>query len=159
VFEDGSEYAQPGTLLFTGVNVEQSTGSVPMRALVPNPRGELRAGMYVHARIDEGSQPDALLVPQRAVTRDRSGRATALVVEGAGDVGKVALRALQVDRAVGDAWLVTRGIASGDRVIVEGLQKASPGATVRAVPAPAAIGASPPAGAGRPPGGGGSGGP
>jgi membrane fusion protein (multidrug efflux system) len=121
VFEDGSEYARPGTLLFTEVNVDPSTGSVALRALVPNPRGELLAGMYVHARIDEGSQPDALLVPQRAVTRDRSGRATALVVDPA---GKVQLRLLQVDRAVGDAWLVTQGIASGDRVIVEGLQRA-----------------------------------
>jgi len=159
LFEDGSEYPRPGTLLFTEVNVEQSTGSVPMRALVPNPRGELLAGMYVRARIDEGSQPDALLVPQRAVTRDRSGRATALVVEGAGNVGKVALRTLQVDRAIGDAWLVTQGIAPGDRVIVEGVQRARPGVTVRAVPAPAAIGALPPAGAGRPPHGAGSGGP
>jgi membrane fusion protein (multidrug efflux system) len=156
VLEDGTEYARPGTLLFTEVNVEPSTGSVLLRALVPNPRGELLAGMYVHARIDEGSQPDALLVPQRAVTRDRSGRATALIVEGAGDVGKVQLRTLQVERAVGDAWLVTRGVASGDRVIVEGLQQARPGVTVRAVPAPAELGAPPPAGAGRPPRGGGS---
>jgi membrane fusion protein (multidrug efflux system) len=155
VFEDGSEYARPGTLLFTEVNVDQSTGSVPLRALMPNPRGELLAGMYVHARIDEGSQPDALLVPQRAVTRDRAGQATALVVEGAGNVGKVQLRTLQVDRAVGDAWLVTRGIASGDRVIVEGLQRARPGATVHAVVAPASL-PSPAAGAQPPPHGGGS---
>jgi len=144
VFEDGSEYARPGTLLFTEVNVDPSTGSVALRALVPNPRGELLAGMYVHARIDEGSQPDALLVPQRAVTRDRSGRATALVVDPA---GTVQLRPLQVDRAVGDAWLVTQGIASGDRVIVEGLQRVRPGATVRAVPAPAGLPSSPQAGA------------
>ncbi len=152
VFEDGSEYARPGTLLFTEVNVDPSTGSVALRALVPNPRGELLAGMYVHARIDEGSQPDALLVPQRAVTRDRSGRATALVVDPA---GKVQLRLLQVHRAVGDAWLVTRGIASGDRVIVDGLQRARPGATVRAVPAPAGLPSPPQAGA-QPPHGGGS---
>ena len=151
VFEDGSAYARPGTLLFTEVNVDQTTGSVALRALVPNPRGELLAGMYVHARIDEGSQPDALLVPQRAVTRDRSGRATALVVDAA---SKVELRMLQVDRAVGDTWLVTRGIASGDRVIVDGLQKARPGAMVRAVAAPASL-PSPQAGA-QPPHGGGS---
>jgi membrane fusion protein (multidrug efflux system) len=99
--------------------------------------------MYVRARIEEGSQPDALLVPQRAVTRDRSGRATALVVEGAGSVGKVALRALQIDRAVGEAWLVTSGVAAGDRVIVDGLQRARPGVTVRVVAAPAEPGASP----------------
>ncbi|HEX8110871.1 MAG TPA: efflux RND transporter periplasmic adaptor subunit [Kofleriaceae bacterium] len=154
MFEDGSAYARPGTLLFTEVNVEPSTGSVPMRALVPNPRGDLLAGMYVRARIDEGSQPDALLVPQRAVTRDRTGRATALVVDHA---GKVQLRLLQVDRAIGDAWLVIQGVAPGDRVIVEGLQHVKPGVTVRAVPAPAGLEASaPPAGAQPPPHGGGS---
>jgi membrane fusion protein (multidrug efflux system) len=143
VFEDGSEYGRPGALLFAEVNVDPTTGSVGLRALVPNPRGELLPGMYVRARIEEGSQPDALLVPQRAVTRDRSGRATALVVEGAGSVGKVALRALQIDRAVGEAWLVTSGVASGDRVIVDGLQRARPGVTVRVVAAPAELGASP----------------
>lgn len=159
VFEDGREYARPGTLLFTEVNVDPSTGSVALRALVPNPRGELLSGMYVHARIDEGSQPDALLVPQRAVTHDRSGQATALIVEAAGNgVGKVELRQLQVDRAVGDAWLVTRGIASGDRVIVEGLQQARPGAIARAVPAPASLPSPPPAGAQPPRHGGGPGG-
>jgi membrane fusion protein (multidrug efflux system) len=145
VLEDGSEYAQPGTLLFTGVNVDETTGSVALRALVPNPRGELLPGMYVRARIQDGTQPDALLVPQRAVTRDRSGRATALVVDRA---GKVQLRLLHVDRAVGDSWLATRGIAPGDQVIVEGLQKVKPGATVTAVPAPASLGAPAP-----PPGG------
>ncbi len=132
VLEDGSEHAQPGTLVVTGVNVDETTGSVALRALVPNPHGELLPGMYVRARIDEGSQPAALLVPQRAVTRDRSGRATALIVDGAGKVG---LRLLEVGRAVGDAWLVTRGIAAGDRVIVDGLPRAKPGATVHAVPA------------------------
>jgi membrane fusion protein (multidrug efflux system) len=157
VFEDGREYARPGTLLFAEVNVDPSTGSVALRALMPNPRGELLAGMYVRARIDEGSQPSALLVPQRAVTRDRSGRAMALIVEGAGDMGKVQLRMLQVDRAVGDAWLVTGGIASGDRVIVEGLQRARPGAIVRVVPAPASL-LSPTAGAQSPPHGGSPGG-
>lgn len=146
VFEDGTEYERPGALLFTEVNVDPTTGSVALRALVPNPRGELLPGMYVRARIEEGSQPDALLVPQRAVTRDRSGRATALVVEGAGNPGKVQLRTLEVDRAIGDAWLVTAGIASGDRVIVEGLQRARPGATVRTVPAAAELGGSPAAG-------------
>lgn len=143
VFEDGTEYGRPGALLFTEVNVDPTTGSVALRALVPNPHGELLPGMYVRARIEEGSQPDALLVPQRAVTRERSGRAMALVVAGAGSVGKVEQRALEVDRAIGDAWLVTSGVASGDRVIVEGLQRARPGTMVRAVAAPAELGASP----------------
>jgi membrane fusion protein, multidrug efflux system len=143
VFEDGTEYARPGTLLFTEVNVDPTTGSVALRALVPNPHRELLPGMYVRARIEEGSQPDALLVPQRAVTRDRSGRATALVVEAAGGAARAQLRALEVDRAVGDAWLVTSGIASGDRVIIDGLDRAKPGAVVRAVPAPAGLGGAP----------------
>jgi membrane fusion protein (multidrug efflux system) len=143
VFEDGTEYGRPGALLFTEVNVDPTTGSVALRALVPNPHGELLPGMYVRARIEEGSQPDALLVPQRAVTRDRNGRATALVVEGPGSVGKVALRALEIGRAIGHAWLVTGGIASGDRVIVDGLARARPGTRVRAVAAPAGLDAAP----------------
>jgi membrane fusion protein (multidrug efflux system) len=133
VLEDGSEHPYPGTLLLTGVRVDPTTGSVALRALVPNPRGELLAGMYVHARIDEGSQPDALLVPQRAVTRDPQGRATTFVV---GPGGKVELRQLQTDRAIDESWLVTKGIAAGDNVIVEGRQKVQPGATVKMVAVP-----------------------
>lgn len=137
VLEDGHEYPQPGALLFTGVNVDQTTGSVPQRALVPNPRGELLPGMYVRVRIQEGTDPNALLVPQRAVTRDRNGKATALVVDRA---GKVELRQLQTDRAIGNSWLATAGIAPGDHVIVEGQQRVSLGAIVKEVPAPAELG-------------------
>jgi len=145
VLEDGREYAHPGTLLVTGVEVEQTTGSVPLRALVPNPGGMLLPGMYVLARIQEGTVAGALLVPQRAVTRDRSGNPTALIVDQA---GRVELRQLRTDRAVGDAWLVTSGLAPGDRVIVEGQQRVKPGATVKAVPAPPSVG-PPPATPGR----------
>lgn len=134
VFEDGHEYAQPGALFFTGVNVDETTGSIPLRALVPNPHGELLPGMYVRTRVEEGTARDALLVPQRGVTRDRGGNATALVVDKA---GKVELRKLQTERAVGDSWLVTAGIAPGDHVIVEGQQKVKPGADVKESPAPA----------------------
>lgn len=133
ILEDGREYSRPGKLIVTGVNVEQTTGSVPVRALLPNPRGELLPGMYVRVRLQEGTIPNALLVPQRAVTRDRSGNATTLVVKN----GKVELRKLTTDRAVGNAWLVTAGIAPGDHVIVDGQQNVKPGMPVKAVPMPA----------------------
>lgn len=131
VLEDGSEYPLPGVLLVTGVNVEETTGSVPLRALVPNPHGELLPGMYVRARLQEGTDPSALLVPQRAVTRDRSGNAIALVV---GRGGTVEQRRLETSRTVGEAWLVTAGIAAGDHVIVEGQQRVKPGMHVKDVP-------------------------
>ncbi len=134
VLEDGREYPQPGTLLVTGVNVEQTTGSVPIRALVPNPKAVLLPGMYVRARLQEGTDPNALLVPQRGVTRDRGGNATALIVDKA---GKVEMRRLKTDRVVGSSWLVTAGIAPGDHVIVEGQQRVKPGAIVKEVVAPA----------------------
>ena len=132
LLDDGRDYPHPGKLQFADVSVDQSTGSVALRAIVPNPSGELLPGMFVRARIAEGSKPDALLVPQRAVTRDQTGRPLALVVDSA---GKVERRQLEADRAVGDSWLITKGLSAGDRVIVEGLQKARPGATVKVVPA------------------------
>lgn len=138
--EDGHEYSQPGELLLTSVNVDETTGSVPVRALVANPRGELLPGMFVRARIDEGTDPNALLVPQRAVTRDRTGTATALVVRN----GKVEPRQLKTDRAIGNAWLVTAGIAAGDHVIVEGQQRVKPGASVKEVAVPAEPSSQPP---------------
>jgi membrane fusion protein (multidrug efflux system) len=139
VLEDGKRYSQPGELLVTGVNVDETTGSVALRALVPNPKGELLPGMYVRALLLEGVQPKALLVPQRAVTRDRTGEASALVVVQ----GKVEVRKLTIDRAVGDAWLVTAGVTAGDHVIVDGLQKVKPGVTVVESPAPASLGKEP----------------
>ena len=132
ILEDGRAYPEPGTLQFADVSVDQTTGSVALRALVPNPRAELLPGMFVRARVDEGSRPNAILVPQRAVTRDQNGRPITLVVDKA---GKVERRQLETDRAVGDAWLVTKGLAAGEQVVIEGIQKARPGATVKTVPA------------------------
>jgi membrane fusion protein (multidrug efflux system) len=132
VLEDGREYADPGVLQFADVTVDSTTGSISLRALVPNPKRELLPGMFVRARIDEGTHVNALLVPQRAVTRDQAGRPVALVVTAA---NKVERRQLAAEREIGDAWLVTNGIAAGDRVIVEGLQKVRPGSDVIAVPA------------------------
>ena len=144
VLEDGREFPQPGKLLVTGVTVDQTTGSVPLRAILPNPRAELLPGMYVHVRLQEGADPKALLVPQRAVTRDPNGNATALVVNKASEVEP---RQLQIDRAIGNSWLVTAGITPGDHVIVDGQQRVKPGVTVKEVPAPAEFvqpGAQPP---------------
>jgi membrane fusion protein (multidrug efflux system) len=129
--EDGKEYGQPGTLQFADVTVDPSTGSVALRALFPNPRGELLPGMYVRARLTEGVSAQGLLVPQTGVSRDPRGQAIALIVKD----GKAEQRTLAAERAVGDSWLVTDGIQPGDQVIVEGLQKIRPGAAVTAVPA------------------------
>jgi membrane fusion protein (multidrug efflux system) len=140
VLEDGREYATPGSLQFTDVTVDPSTGSIGLRALFPNPRGELLPGMFVRARLEEGVSPDALLVPQQGVTRDQKGLPTALVVNAE---QKVERRPITTERAVGDAWVVTAGLKAGDRVIVEGLQKVQPGATVTAVPATASPAGAP----------------
>lgn len=125
--EDGSDYAQPGTLEFSEVTVDEGTGSVTLRALIPNPERLLLPGMFVREEIQEGVRQDAVLAPQQGVSHDQKGEPTALVVERD---GTVALRVLETDRAVGDQWLVTSGLAPGDRVIVEGLQSARPGAKV-----------------------------
>jgi membrane fusion protein (multidrug efflux system) len=131
VTEDGREYPQAGTLQFTDVTVDPGTGSIVLRALFGNPKGELLPGMFVRARLDEGVNPQALLVPQVGVTRDQKGLPIVLVVNSE---KKVERRQIVTDRAVGNAWLVTDGIRPGDQVIVEGLQKVRPGAQVNPVP-------------------------
>ncbi len=142
--EDGTPYPLPGTLKFSDVTVTPGTGSVTIRNVFPNPKGVLLPGMYVRAVLEEGVDERGILVPQRGVTRDPAGKPVALVV-GAGD--KVESRMLEVSRVVGDCWLVEKGLAAGDRVIVEGLQRAKPGAQVRPVPFAGAASAPAPAGA------------
>lgn len=132
VLEDGREYARPGTLEFAGATVDPSTGSISLRAIVPNPKHELLPGMFVRARIAEGTKPDAVLVPQRAVSRDQNGQPLALVVDKAGTVER---RPLVTDRSIGDAWLVSEGLAPGEMVIVDGMQRVRPGVPVKPVPA------------------------
>jgi membrane fusion protein, multidrug efflux system len=122
--EDGSTYAHAGTLTFNGVSVDESTGSVTFRAVVPNPDGLLMPGMYIKATLQEGVQNDAILVPQQAVSR---GGATALVVVD----GKVEQRELTLARAVDNRWWVSQGLAAGDKVIIEGLQKVRVGQQVQ----------------------------
>ena len=125
--EDGSHYALKGKLQFAEVQVDQTTGSVTLRALFPNPDKLLLPGMFVREQIEEGNRTNALLVPQVAVTHNQKGEPTTLVV---GADNKVELRPLVTERAIGDKWLVTDGVKAGDRVIVEGVQFAKPGAVV-----------------------------
>ena len=132
VTDDGRQYAEPGTVQFTDVTVDPGTGSITLRALFPNPKGELLPGMFVRARLDEGVNPAAMLVPQVGVTRDQKGQPVVLVVNAE---KKVERRQIVADRAVGTSWLVTDGIKPGEQVIVEGVQKVRPGALVNPVPA------------------------
>jgi membrane fusion protein (multidrug efflux system) len=132
VLEDGSVHAQPATLQFSGVTVDRGTGTVTLRAVVPNPQGRLLPGMVVQARLLAGVDRGVLLVPQQGVTRSPTGDATALVV-GAGN--KAERRRLQLGRAVGNQWLVTSGLQAGDRLIVEGLQRIRADQTVTPVAA------------------------
>ena len=129
VTSEGKTLPQSGTLEFSDVTVDQTTGSITLRAVFPNPDGYLLPGMFVRARLQEGTNPDALLVPQQGVTRTPRGDATAMVV-GEGD--KVEVRQITATQAIGDKWLVTEGLKSGDRVIVTGLQKVRPGVQVKA---------------------------
>lgn len=130
LLEDGSTYPLAGRLKFSEVTVDQSTGSITLRAVFPNPKQILLPGMFVRAIIEEGVNELAILVPQRGVTRNPAGAAMVMVV---GAEEKVEPRVIKVVRTVGDKWLVSEGLKSGDRVILEGLQKARPGTPVKAV--------------------------
>jgi membrane fusion protein (multidrug efflux system) len=138
---DGSTYSQKGKLQFSDVTVDQTTGNVTLRALFPNPKGELLPGMYVRAKLDAGVSEAAITVPQQGVSRNQKGQATAMVLNAE---NKVEPRILTTSNTQGDKWVVTSGLKEGDRVIVEGLQKVKPGATAVAVEAaPAVAGAAP----------------
>ena len=131
LLEDGTPYPHPGRLQFRDVTVDPATGAVNLRIVVPNPEHTLLPGMFVRAVVEDGIDEHAILAMQQGIGRDTKGDAIALVVDPA---GKVAQRTLAVDRALGDKWLVTSGLAAGDRLIVEGLQKVRPGMTVKVVP-------------------------
>jgi membrane fusion protein (multidrug efflux system) len=132
LLEDGTRHAHEGRLQFADVTVDESTGSFALRAIVPNPQSVLRPGMYVRAELVVGGASAAVLAPQQGITRDAKGGATALVVAGDGTVEQ---RSVTVSRTLGDRWLVEGGLAAGDRLIVEGLQKVRPGMPVEAVEA------------------------
>ena len=129
VTNDGITFPQEGTLEFSDVTVDQTTGSITLRAIFPNPDKTLLPGMFVRAQLEEGTNPNALLVPQQGVTRTPRGDASAMVV---GKDDKVEVRTITAAQAIGDKWLVTSGLKDGDRVIITGLQKVKPGAQVKA---------------------------
>ncbi|PWV65692.1 efflux RND transporter periplasmic adaptor subunit [Plasticicumulans acidivorans] len=132
ILENGKPYALAGKLQFSEISVDEGTGAVTLRAVFPNPQGLLLPGMFVRAQLQEGVRSQVLLVPQRGVTRDPRGQATALVV-GADD--KVELREVTVERSVGPHWLISAGLAAGERLIVDGVQNVRPGMPVHSVPA------------------------
>ncbi|HXK45864.1 MAG TPA: efflux RND transporter periplasmic adaptor subunit [Deltaproteobacteria bacterium] len=132
ILEDGSEYPLEGTFQFQDVTVERTTGSVTLRAVFPNPDGILLPGMFVRGVVQEGVNKQAILIPQHAVSRDPKGNPLALLVD---PDGKVQERQISIDRAVGNQWLVTSGLAPGEKVIVEGMQKVRSGSPAKAVPA------------------------
>ena len=132
ILEDGTKYDHDGKLQFSEVSVNESTGTVVLRAIFPNPDHLLLPGMFVRTELHQGTRSDAILVPQQGVTRSRSGDATALVVNGE---GKVELRQVKTGGAIGDQWLIEDGLSVGDKLIVEGTQKVQPGAPAKAVPA------------------------
>lgn len=132
VLEDGSSYTHPGLLQFTDISVNEGTGSVTVRAIFPNPDHLLLPGMFVRAVIDQGTNDQAMLVPQDGVTHDRNGRATVLVV---GADSKVTQHTVNTSRTLGASWVVEGGLQDGDRVIVSGVQRVQPGMLVHAVAA------------------------
>ena len=129
VTNDGITFPQEGSLEFSDVTVDQTTGSITLRAIFPNPDKTLLPGMFVRAQLEEGTNPNALLVPQQGVTRTPRGDASAMVI---GKDDKVEVRNITAAQAIGDKWLVTSGLKDGDRVIVTGLQKVKPGVQVKA---------------------------
>ncbi|HEY5975942.1 MAG TPA: efflux RND transporter periplasmic adaptor subunit [Geobacteraceae bacterium] len=131
LLEDGTLYPLPGILKFSEVAVDQSTGSITLRADFPNPKQTLLPGMFVRAVVEEGVNEQAILVPQRGVSRNPKGEALVMVV---GAEEKVEPRPVKAVRTVGENWLISEGLKSGDRVIVEGVQRARPGTQVKAVP-------------------------
>lgn len=128
MLENGKPYRHTGTLEFSDPAVDETTGSVTLRAVFPNPEGEILPGMYVTALLDEGSQQNVLMVPQQGITHNEQGKATALILD---PENVVQLREINAVKAVGNQWLVTAGLGPGDRVIVSGLQRIRPGIKAR----------------------------
>jgi membrane fusion protein, multidrug efflux system len=128
--ESGEEYSQPGKLLFSDVSVDETTGSVSMRAEFPNPKRTLLPGMYVRARLEQGVNEAAITVPQQAVVRGAEGSSVMIV----GSDNKVVARPVKAEASTGDKWIVSDGLKGGERIIVEGFQKAKPGAAVTPQP-------------------------
>jgi len=142
ILEDGTVYGHAGKLLFSDISVDPTTGMITLRAEIPNPENLLMPGMFARAQIVEGVKASALTVPQRTITRGPTGAATVLVVN---QENKVEVRTLETDGEVGNKVIVLKGLKVGERVMVEGSQKAPPGSEVKPVPfnPPAETGAQP----------------
>ena len=134
LLDDGSEYANKGSLQFSEVNVDPGTGMVTLRAVFPNNKGELLPGMFVRARLHHGTDNNAVLVPQRAVSRTPKGQASVMLVS---QDNTVQSQIIETGRIVGTDYQVLSGLKAGDTVVVAGLQKIRPGATVRTITAAA----------------------
>ncbi|NLX19542.1 MAG: efflux RND transporter periplasmic adaptor subunit [Desulfobulbus sp.] len=130
LLEDGSEYTEPGLLEFSDVTVNPTTGTVTIRAIVPNPRQELLPGMFVRARISKGYRPEALLIPSVSLSRNSKGQSFVMVVN---DKNEADVRIVETGQNIGPQVLVTRGLSVGERIVVAGLQKIRPGVPVKAV--------------------------
>ena len=130
LLEDGSVYQHPGKLLFSDITVDPNTGMLALRAEFPNPERLLLPGMFARGRVEQAVNEDAITAPMRAITRGAGGAATVLVV---GAENKVELRSLKLGSAVGDRWIVTDGLKAGERIVIEGVQKARPGGVVKPV--------------------------
>ena len=130
---DGSEYAQPGKLLFTDLSVDATTGQVTLRAEVPNPKGELLPGLYLRVRIEQAQASNAITLPQQAVTRTQQGDTVSVV----GEDGKISQRSIKISAAQNNRWVVLDGLKAGEKVMVDGFQKLQmlpPGTPVKPVP-------------------------
>lgn len=131
ILDDGRIYPLEGEIQFRDVTVDQSTGSVVIRIVFPNPEGILFPGMFVRAIVKEGVNDQAIMIPQQAVSRDHKGNPYVLLVD---QESKVVQRSIILDRAIGNEWLVTAGLSPGEHVVVEGMQKIRPGSAVKEVP-------------------------
>ena len=129
--DDGTEYAVKGTLQFRDVSVDPSTGSVILRIVFPNPREILLPGMFVRAILQEGINDRAIVIPQQAVSRNPKGDPYVLIVD---EQNKAQIRQITLDREIGSSWLVSSGLSPGEKIIVEGMLRVTPGIEVRAVP-------------------------
>ena len=130
--ENGRRYEYTGKLQFSEVSVNEDTGSVVLRAIFPNPKGTLLPGMFVRAELAEGTRQEAILVPQRSVSRDNQGTATVLKLN---EKNIVERSQITTERSIDGQWLINSGLSAGDRIVVDGLQHVQPGAQVKVVPA------------------------
>jgi len=131
ILEDGTVYRHEGKLLFSDISVDPTTGMITLRAAIPNPENLLMPGMFARAQIVEGINANALTIPQRTVIRGAGGKSTVLIVN---NENKVELRTIEVEHIIGDKVVVAKGLKAGERIIVEGSQKAPPGSVVKPIP-------------------------